>query len=623
MKCSATPACRSLDHAAPAARRSWRQTWWGVWLVACLLTVAGQAPVSTDNAELAAPGTAPAAPVVPATTAPPAVPGRPLPAVLQLPSGANVAVIEIQGPIDSFTPQAIQLRVDRALRSGASVIVFELDTPGGELTAAIQASKDIKQIPTPTLAWVNDDAYSAGALLASACDAVVMSPSSAIGDAAPVVLMMLMQLQPTERAKILSPWLAEFRDNARAHDYDYALFKAMCVLGIEVYEVRHLETGETRFVNQADYRVMVRGVSIEEVIDTTGLQPGQIVDDTRVLGASIESATSADVGRWELIRQVHDGSTLLTFSQDEALDTGLSVRTIADRAELATLLGASSAQPVRLTAAEHIAKWLSQMWVRGVLIAILVLGLLVEFYLSGTGFFGGLALIALMLLMAPPWIIGLGQWWHVALVGVGVLLLIAEVFVTPGFGVLGALGLVLVVVGLVFMAIPAAGGPQFGPVQVPPAQRLVWPATILILSLVGVFIAVPLLAWFGVFAEGSPLISRLVLNDGSSASVDAALAAGAAVGRAAMEPRSPTTLHVEATPESRVVGSAIQPGPPDAYSGVAIGQQGVAITALHPSGSIEIDGHLIDALAQEGWVDAGTAVEVIGVSGNNVVVTAA
>ncbi|MEO0586690.1 MAG: NfeD family protein [Planctomycetota bacterium] len=622
MKRTATPVARDLR--APRrspAHRVWRRTWFGAWLVAGLFAVVGQAQVD-DTPDVAEAVDVPQLPEVPAP--PTAVPGRPLPSVLQLPSGANVAIIEVKGPIESFTPQAIELRVNRALRNGASVIVIELDTPGGELTAAIQASKDIKQIPAPTLAWVNDDAYSAGAMLASACDAVVMSPASAIGDAAPVVLGMLMQLQPTERAKILSPWLAEFRDNARANGYDYALFKAMCVLGIEVYEVRNPETGETRFVSQADYRVMVRGDSIEEVIESTGLQPGEIVDDTRVLSASIDGATREDTGRWELIRQVHDGSTLLTFSQAEALATDLSVRTVADEAALASLLGASSMQRVALTPAEFVAKWLSQMWVRGILIAILVIGLVVEIYFTGTGIFGGVALLALMLLAAPPWIIGLGQWWHVVLVGVGVLFLIAEVFVTPGFGVLGAMGLLLVLVGLVFMAIPTSGGPQFGPMQVPPAQRLVGPAVTLVLSLAGVVVLLIALASLGVFASGTPFMQRLVLGSASSAAeMEIQTAMSAAPPRNAIDERSPTTLQPDPTPESRVVGSAIPPGLPDAYSGVAVGQQGVAVTAMHPSGSVEINGHLIDALAEEGWIDRGSDIRVVDVSGNHIVVTAA
>src|SRR5690606_11391553 len=66
-------------------------------------------------------------------------------------------------------------------------------------------------------------------------------------------------LEPTERAKILSPILEEYRDSARANGYDYAMFHAMCELGVKLYFVEHIETGERRLVNQVDYEVMVNG----------------------------------------------------------------------------------------------------------------------------------------------------------------------------------------------------------------------------------------------------------------------------------------------------------------------------------------------------------------------------
>src|SRR5690606_21899706 len=100
-------------------------------------------------------------------------------------------------------------------------------------------------------------------LIASACDQIVMSPASATGDCAPIVPGF--GIGPPGRAKALSPLLEEFRDSARAHGYDYTLFHAMCVLGVEVYRVRTPQTGEVRLVNQADYAVMVRGADPDSV----------------------------------------------------------------------------------------------------------------------------------------------------------------------------------------------------------------------------------------------------------------------------------------------------------------------------------------------------------------------
>ncbi|MEO0963667.1 MAG: NfeD family protein [Planctomycetota bacterium] len=599
-----------------AADRPWRLRW-ALWaLVGWLLLAGGDLPAL--RAQTATPPT----PTPTVST----LPGRALPAVFQLPSGANVAVIKLAGEINGFTPRSLELRTDRAIRSGASVIVLELDTPGGEITAAIQASKDLKQVPIPTLAWVNDDALSAGALLATACDAIVMSPASTIGDAAPISLFG--SLEPTERAKILSPWLAEFRDNGRAHGYDYALLKAMCVLGVEVYEIEHRATGEIKFVNQADYRVMVRGESIDSVIDSTGLKPGEIVADERILGASLDEAEPSDVGQWSLVRQVHDGQTLLTFSQAEALATGLSVATVADDAALSTALSAASVQRVDLNLAETVAAWLSQLWVRLLLAAILVIGLTVEMYFTGTGVFGGVALLAFLLLIAPPWVIGLGQWWHLLLVLAGVALLMVELFVTPGFGLPGAAGLLMIVVGLVFMAIPSSGGPQFGPVQVPPAQRLVWPTVGLLIAAAASVGALVGLAYYAKFAAGTPWMSRMILTDGPNEPGEHSEAVygpmptddNAIARRLEPEAREPSEVAIERSEASLRVGAVERHTQQDEYRGLTEGMTGRALTSLRPTGPAEIEGRVIDVVAQDGWIDEGAALRVVAVDGNHVLV---
>mgnify|MGYP003435122151 FL=1 len=49
-------------------------------------------------------------------------------------------------------------------------------------------------------------------------------------------------------------------------------------------------------------------------------------------------------------------------------------------------------------------------------------------------------------------------------------------------------------------------------------------------------------------------------------------------------------------------------------------KQGVAITSLRPSGQVEIEAERYDAMAESGLLDAGTAVKVIEISGNILVV---
>src|SRR5690606_6154950 len=126
----------------------------------------------------------------------------------------------------------------------------------------LHISKYLKSLDRCIVIWVNNKAYSAGILMAAAADRIVMAPNGSAGDCAPVVPGM--ELPPTERAKALTPLLSEFQDSARANGYDFALLHAMCEYGIEVYEIEHTQTGQRKFVNQVDYRVMVDGLAPEE-----------------------------------------------------------------------------------------------------------------------------------------------------------------------------------------------------------------------------------------------------------------------------------------------------------------------------------------------------------------------
>jgi len=518
---------------------------------------------------------------VPLPTAAATIPG--------LRSGARVAVIPIEGMIYDFTLESLQRRVERARQLGATVIVLELNTPGGVVTSALKISKYIKSLDLPTLAWVNNEAYSAGILIASACDAIVMAPASATGDCAPIVPGK--DLAPTERAKALSPILTEFRDSAQQNGYEYALFHAMCVLGIEVYKVQNRATGEIRLVNQADYAVMVEGADPNNVgasSDWVHRIFGSFTGSPKsYVGApSVRVATDNDRGQWNLLKKVHDGQTLLTLTQAEAIDLGLAKALIPNEAELKQFLGAASILNVKLTWSEQLAAFLTNPIVRVVLVIALLLGGYVEFQAPGVGMGGIIAMIALAGLLGGPFLAGLAQVWHILLFLTGFILLMVEIFVIPGFGVAGISGLILMFAGLALSVVPSGGGilpPQemWGMLQ----ESVLWLLLGLIFSFVGF---VFLTRHFG----SVPLFNKLVLREPERAFPNEM--------PGAMPPVSG---------DDAVGAGRIRPG-----------QTGHVITKLRPIGRAEIEGQPTDVICEGQWLEIGTPVRVISVQGNRIVV---
>ena len=87
--------------------------------------------------------------------------------------------------------RSIKRRVDSAGKQGCSVLIFEIDTLGGQILSALEISQYLKELPTKnfiTVAWVHPKAYSAGAMITAACQHVVMSTAGQYGDCAPIAV---------------------------------------------------------------------------------------------------------------------------------------------------------------------------------------------------------------------------------------------------------------------------------------------------------------------------------------------------------------------------------------------------------------------------------------------------
>ncbi len=517
------------------------------------------------------------------------------------PSGAKVAVVPIRGTIYRFTLDSLERRVDRAIAAGASVIVIELDTYGGTVHAAMEIAKYIKQIPAPTVAWINNNAYSAGIMIASACDQIVMSPSSATGDCAPIIPTM--EMAPAERAKVLSPILEEFRDNARNNGYDYAPFHAMCVLGVEVYYVEHATSGVRRLVNQIDFALMVHGIhnGDHQQRNYTSPNPDEPV---QVAQPAREVATDADISAWKPIEtlpsgatapkgRVHDGKTFLTVNQTRAADIGLSLATIKNQAELGQHLRAASVSAVHQTWSEDLAGFLTWNPIRLVLILALLLGVYIEFQAPGIGVGGLVALISLLILLGAPLLIGLAEIWHILMFFIGFVLLVIELLFLSSFGILGVLGLVMMFAGIVLSVVPTGGGAGVPGFRLPPPEMwrrvmetLTYSTTALI---AGIVAFVFLNRYFGQI----PGLNHLVLG-GDHPRTDG------------------TTRHKSLPPVAgdEVIGQGQ----------LTVGATGRATTDLRPTGQATLDGQVIDVISHGNWIDRGQAVTVVKIHGNRIIV---
>ena len=127
---------------------------------------------------------------------------------------ARVYVIDIAGDVSPGMAAFVKRALDDIPAAAGNVIVFEMDTFGGQVDSAFLIVDQIVETEKgETIAFVTKKAISAGALIALACDRLAMKPNTTIGDCAPIMIggdgpEMLGE-------KFQSPLRAKFRSLAR------------------------------------------------------------------------------------------------------------------------------------------------------------------------------------------------------------------------------------------------------------------------------------------------------------------------------------------------------------------------------------------------------------------------
>ncbi|MBN2685962.1 MAG: nodulation protein NfeD [Pontiellaceae bacterium] len=306
-----------------------------------------------------------------------------------------VYVIPVKEEIGNTTLYIVRRGVDEAVRKNADAIIFDMDTPGGGLDATIKILKTISKTDIPTYTFVNNNAYSAGAIIAMGTKHIYMAPGSEIGAATPLSMgpTGIQELPDEIQEKMTSAVAAKIRSTAEQNGHDPQVANAMV---------------------RAEAEYIIDGTVISE--------KGQLLTLTN-----------------------GEASILVGEDQKPLLSEG----TVNNIDELLQTIGLENAETItiEITMAEHVARWIESISL--LLLIVGVGGIWMEIKTPGFGIFGIAGITSLALFFIGHHIAGLAGYEDILLFVIGVILLILEVFVTPGFGVLGISGLLLMVVSLV------------------------------------------------------------------------------------------------------------------------------------------------------------------------------
>lgn len=98
----------------------------------------------------------------------------------------KVLWVPLNGTVELGLAPFLIRAIEYADNNKFDALVLEIDTFGGRVDAAVEIRDALLDAKTPTIAWINKRAISAGALIAFACDKIFFSPGSTMGAATPI-----------------------------------------------------------------------------------------------------------------------------------------------------------------------------------------------------------------------------------------------------------------------------------------------------------------------------------------------------------------------------------------------------------------------------------------------------
>ncbi len=149
------------------------------------------------------------------------------------PQAPQVFVIPIEGTIDLGLAPFLSRTLREAEKAGAAAVLLDINTFGGRVDAAVSMRDALLRSPVQTVAYVNHRAISAGALIALACNTIIMAEGGTIGAATPVVSGSDGEMKPTSE-KTVSYVRKEFRATAEVRKRPPELAEAMVDADIEI-----------------------------------------------------------------------------------------------------------------------------------------------------------------------------------------------------------------------------------------------------------------------------------------------------------------------------------------------------------------------------------------------------
>ena len=476
----------------------------------------------------------------------------------------NPVLIEFKDEIDPMRAKYFFSRLARARKMDADLIVVEIESPGGRLIESFQIAEALRDVDWAyTVAFIPRKANSGAAIISLGCDEIIMGKNAQIGDVGVLLFDIESEAYRYVDAKWLSPVVGQARDLAESKGHPPEIAESMIDKNAFLY----------RSIDRPGKRPELRIVRIADNSDATPVE------------AAKRDGLKAD--EWKFVEESGHGR-FLTINAETSRELGLASSDVEDRAELAEKMNLRSQWNVqKFNSKDSIVYWLNTPLITGLLIIVGLIALYIELSGPGIGAGGLIAGLCTVLFFWSRFMGGTSGWLEVILFLAGLAFILMEIFVIPGWGVSGFMGLLLLFASLIMASqdfvIPHTDRQW---TQLTTTGLVVVCAGILFVAIAGL-----ISSRIGTI----PGLSRLVLN--------------------------PETQQERDSAESgSVKNDGSKKNLPPTHPDISVGDWGVAESMLRPAGRAIFAGRSFDVVSDGEFIEPDDQIRVVTIEGNRIVV---
>ncbi len=322
----------------------------------------------------------------------------------------NPALIEFKGQIDGKLTTYFKNRFAKAKAAGVDLLIIEIDSPGGLKIESLEMARALRDCTWAyTVAIINNEAISGGALVSLGCDEIHLNPLAKFGDIGEIGFDIEKGWRLIE-PKIESYLSRDARDLAESKGRPPALAEAFVDKDVLVYRLAN--------ENDPEGKAIFKGFRVD--------------------------AINKPDPPWKLVPE-SGPERFLTLSGQRTVELEIGQGAQSSREKVATEFSfePNNLKVYRATLTDSVVYYLNLPLITGLLVLAGLIALYFELSAPGIGIGGLLAGLCAVLFFWSKFLGGTSGWLEVILFVAGITFIFTEVFVIPGFGIPGLTGLAL------------------------------------------------------------------------------------------------------------------------------------------------------------------------------------